>query len=279
MPRIFPDASAENRVIQINANFRGDGHIALISDVLPDLHCNGDSQCFPLYLYDEPSAVSEQGGLFDEAPSGRTRREAITAEGLAHFRAAYPGEKIEREDIFYYIYGLLHSPDYRSRYGDNLSKELPRIPCVKKAGDFWAFSTAGRKLADLHIGYEKATPCARIAVTVAPGAPAEPEKLYRVEKMRYGKTKDTLAYNSWITLSNIPLAAYDYVVNGKAALDWVVERQCVKTDKDSGIESDANRWARETVGDPRYPLDLFLRVATVSLETNAIVSGLPAMEI
>jgi len=278
MPRIFPDASAQNRVICVTGN-GAKQFTCLITDTLPDIQMHFNGQCFPLYLYDEPSVGTEQGGLFDEAPSGRKRRDAITEAGLAHFRAAYPGEKIGREDIFYYIYGLLHSPDYRERYGDNLSKELPRIPCVKKASDFWAFSKAGRELAELHIGYEKVAPCPRIAVTVAAGAPDNQEKLYRVEKMRYGKTKDTLAYNAWITLSNIPLDAYDYVVNGKAALDWVVERQCVKTDKDSGIESDANRWATETVGDPRYPLDLFLRVATVSLETNRIVAGLPAMEI
>jgi predicted helicase len=278
MPRIFPDASAQNRVICVTG-VGARSFSTLITDTLPCLDNIEKGQCFPLYLYDEPSAGTEQGGLFDEAPSGRKRREAITEAGLAHFRTAYPGEKIGREDIFYYIYGLLHSPDYRERYGDNLSKELPRIPCVKKSADFWAFSKAGRCLAELHIGYETVAPCPRIAVTVAAGAPDNQEKLYRVEKMRYGKTKDTLAYNAWITLSNIPLDAYDYVVNGKAALDWVVERQCVKTDKDSGIESDANRWATETVGDPRYPLDLFLRVATVSLETNRIVAGLPMMEI
>ena len=106
--------------------------------------------------------------------------------------------------------------------------------------------------------------------------------------MRYGKQKldgksvddkSTLLYNDHITLRNIPLSAYDYVVNGKAALDWVVERQCLKTDKDSGIVNDANAWALETMNDPRYPLDLFLRVVTVSLETNRIVNALPALEI
>ena len=149
MPRIFPDAAAENRVICVTG-VGARSFSTLITDTLPCLDNIEKGQCFPLYLYDESAAGSEQGGLFDEAPAERRRRPAITEAGLAHFRAAYPGEKIEREDIFYYIYGLLHSPDYRERYGDNLSKELPRIPCVKKAGDFWAFSTAGRKLAELH---------------------------------------------------------------------------------------------------------------------------------
>jgi predicted helicase len=278
MPRIFPDASAVNRVICVTG-VGARSFSTLITDILPCLDNIEKGQCFPLYLYDEPSAEKAQSGLFDEVPTSRKRRDAITEAGLVHFQDAYPGETIEREDIFYYIYGLFHSPDYRTRYGDNLSKELPRIPCVQKAADFWAFCKAGHELAELHIGYDKVEPCARITVNFASDAPESNEKLYRVEKMRYGKTKGTLTYNTWITLSNIPLDAYDYVVNGKSALDWVVERQCVKTDKDSGIENDANRWATETIGDPRYPLDLFLRVATVSLETNRIVAGLPELEI
>ena len=85
----------------------------------------------------------------------RARRDGITDAGLAHFQSAYPGEKITKEDLFYYVYGILHSPDYRERYADNLGKELPRIPRVRKAEDFWAFSRAGRTLGDLHVGYER----------------------------------------------------------------------------------------------------------------------------
>jgi predicted helicase len=197
---------------------------------------------------------------------------------------AYPGERINKEDIFYYVYGLLHSPDYRSRYADNLRKELPRIPCVKKAVDFWAFSKAGRKLAALHVGYETVEP---YPVTVE-AKRSLPASAYRVEKMRYGKTKvdgktvddkTVLVYNEHITLRDIPLEAYEYVVNGKAALDWVVERQCVKTDKDSGIVNDANDWATETVKNPKYPLELFQRVITVSLETQRVVASLPGLDI
>lgn len=172
-------------------------------------------------------------------------------------------------------YGLLHSPDYRERYADNLSKELPRIPCVKTAADFWAFSEAGRKLAELHLNYETVAP---YPVTVSTGGKTVTDADYRVEKMKYGKSgkdKDLtmLHYNAKITLTGIPLEAYQYVVNGKPALDWVVERQCVKTDKDSGIVNDANDWAIETMGNPRYPLELFQRVITVSLETMRIVNS------
>jgi predicted helicase len=98
-------------------------------------------------------------------------------------------------------------------------------------------------------------------------------------KFGAGKDKSTVIYNAKITMSGIPLDAYDYVVNGKPALEWVIERQCVKTDKDSGIVNDANDWAIETMHNPRYPLELFQRVITVSIETMKIVNGLPALEI
>ncbi|WP_292929444.1 type ISP restriction/modification enzyme [Nitrosomonas sp.] len=238
---------------------------------------------------------------------GYVRRDAITDAGLAHFQQAYPHETIGKEDIFYYVYGLLHSKDYRSRYADNLSKELPRMPCVKTAADFWAFSKAGRALAELHLNYETVPMYPSATVLSADGKAinlgdsrlldsrlrgndesmcrsSEQESFWRVEKMKVPKTdgqKDLtrLIYNAHISVSGIPPEAYDYVVNGKAALDWVIERQCVKTDKDSGIVNDANDWAIETMGNPRYPLELFLRVVTVSLETMKIVNNLPALEI
>jgi predicted helicase len=255
-------------------------------------------QCFPLYLYDEVDARTDdlQSGLFTTRAMARTRRDAITAAGLAHFQSAYPGETITKEDLFYYVYGLLHSPDYRERYADNLSKELPRMPRVKSAADFWAFSKAGRDLAQLHLNYEAVPMYAGATVSGPEGRPfdfgpsglrsgrTDEDQFFRVEKMKYarrGKDKDltTLIYNAKITVTGIPLEAYDYVVNGKPALDWVVERQCIKTDKDSGIVNDANDWAIETMGNPRYPLELFLRVITVSLETMKIVRGLPSLDI
>ncbi len=283
MPRIFPSALIENKVIQINAKYSGVGFIALISNALPDIHCNGDSQCFPLYLYGE-QAEADAADLFAsaEAPATHTRRDAITEEGLTHFQSAYPDEAISKEDLFYYVYGVLHSEDYRERYADNLGKELPRIPRVKSAADFRDFSQAGRDLAALHLHYE--TVPMYPGATVDTGGKTLTDADYRVEKMKYGKqgkVKDltTLHYNAKITVTGIPLEAYDYVVNGKPALDWVVERQCVKTDKDSGIVNDANDWAIETMGNPRYPLELFLRVITVSLETMKIVHALPRLEI
>jgi predicted helicase len=282
MPRVFPETTTKNLIICINGKGSRNGNSAIISDLIVDLNAlEAGTQCFPLYLFDESAESVEQGDLFASADKPkRKQRDAITDEGLANFQSAYHGEQISKEDVFYYVYGLLYSPDYRERYADNLSKELPRIPRVKTAADFWAFSQAGRKLADLHLNYE--------TVAAYPIKIEAAEKLtdtdYRVEKMKYGKKgkdKDltTLHYNNKITLTGIPLEAYEYIVNGKPALDWVVERQCVKTDKDSGIVNDANDWAIETMNNPRYPLELFQRVITVSLETMKIVKALPKLDI
>jgi len=276
----------------IKQRWTGEGQLALMVDRPVEFQTDGGTQCFPLYLYDDatPPVTPNDGGngaLFDTVvpeshqADQRQRRSALTDTGLAHFQAAYPGEAISKEDVFYYVYGLLHSPDYRERYADNLSKELPRIPCVKKAADFWAFSKAGRDLAELHVNYESVKP---YPLNIQGGGLLLTDDDYRVEKMRYGKKgkdKDltTLQYNAKITVTGIPLEAYEYVVNGKPALDWVVERQCVKTDKDSGIVNDANDWAVETMGNPRYPIELFQRVITVSMETMKIVRALPKLDI
>ena len=152
---------------------------------------------------------------------------------------------------------------------------------MKTVVDFWAFSKAGRALAELHLNYETVAP---YPVKIDGGDKTLSDDDYRVEKMKYGKQgkeKDltTLHYNNKITLTGIPLGAYDYIVNGKPVLDWMVERQCVKTDKDSGIVNDANVWAVETMNNPRYPLELFMRVITVSLETMKILRGLPGLGI
>lgn len=285
MSRLFPAGKSENKVICLPSRDES-GFSALMVNHVSDFNLapgKGGYQCFPLYLYDEKAqATGETDDLFtaDRCDASSKRRDAITDAGLQHFRDTYPASIIGKEDLFYYVYGLLHSPDYRERYADNLSKELPRIPRVKTPADFWAFSKAGRKLADLHLNYETVAPYPLKIVALGKLTDAD----YCVEKMKYGKNgkdKDltTLHYNDKITLTGIPLEAYDYMVNGKPALDWVVERQCIKTDKVSGIVNDANDWAVETMNNPRYPLELFMRVVTVSLETMKIVKALPKLDI
>jgi predicted helicase len=290
MPRIFPIgfAAANNRVIVVKQRPPEGCQFALMTNSVPELQPDGGTQCFPRYLYNEVATGKDerQADILTGAESSGepSRRDAITDEGLAHFQAAYPGEAIIKDDLFYYVYGLLHSEEYRARFADNLSKQLPRIPAVKQAADFWVFVDAGRKLGDLHCDYEEVEP---YPVTIAQGDLRlanipDPERFYRVEQMKFaGKRpnldKSTVIYNANITMTDIPLAAYEYVVNGKPALEWIMERQCVKTDKASGIVNDANRYAIETVGDPAYPLLLFQRVITVSLETMKIVKALPPL--
>lgn len=286
MPRIFPDALSENLVICLPGMGEDRAFSILIANAPSDLHLIHGGQNFPLYLYDE-TAQSSEGGLFvSQASGGPRRRDAITDAGLAHFQFAYSDESIDKQDLFYYVYGILHSAEYRERYADNLNKELPRIPRVRKAEDFRAFSQAGRALAELHLNYETVE---KFPLTIeTKGKLTDPD--YRVEKMKFAKKKDpetgksvndrsTVIYNTKITMTGIPDAAWDYVVNGKAALDWVMERQAVRVDKASGIVNDANDWATETMGNPKYPLELFQRVITVSLETQKIVNALPPLDI
>lgn len=291
MTKIFPESKSknlvicssgvDNLVICINQNAKDAGQIALMTDHIADLHFNGDTQCFPRWLPGEQSKAAEDTldfGEPSEMPSG------FSQEALPHFQAAYPGKPITEDDLFYYIYGILHSEDYRTRYANNLMKELPRIPRVATYEQFMAFVEAGQELARLHVHFEDVAPYAGVKIEYTKvGQPS-----YRVTQMKWGKIKGktgnaakdktTLIYNDWITVKNIPLEAQEYVVNKKSALDWVVERACVSIDKASGIVNDFNDYAAE-MGSERYPLDLFLKVITVSLETMKIVKALPKIEI
>lgn len=282
--RMFSDKNSSNRVIAVTG-VGSRSFSCLLTDEIPCLDLLEKGQCFPLRVYEKVKAAeglfAANGSIGDYKSS-----DGISDEGLKHFQSAYPNASFTKEDLFYYVYGLLHSPDYRERFQNNLSKELPRIPAVKRYEDFKAFSDAGRKLGDLHVNYEKVAP---YAVTFKQGDLRladikDPKAFYRVQKMKFagvrGKIdKSTVIYNNNITMMNVPVEAYDYVVNGKSALDWVMERQSVKTDKDSGIVNDANDYANERMNNPAYPLELFQRVITVSLETMKIVKSLPALDI
>ena len=293
IPKILPSEASENLVIIVNQNWTGTGSICLITNLIPDLHSNGDAQCFPLYLYEQNQIMNSD--LFASEGVNEpqyVRREAITNDGLKHFQNAYPNEKITKEEIFYYVYGLLHSPEYREKYADNLSKQLPRIPCVKSKDDFRAFVNAGRELGNLHVNYETVEPYAvEIESDANVASKLSDEQFYRVIKMKHGGKrpnidKTTVIYNNYITVKNIPIEAYEYVVNGKPAIEWVMERQGVSIDKHnpekntgSGIVNDANLYAIETMQNPAYPLELLQRVITVSMETIRIVNSLPILGI
>lgn len=267
MPKLFPISSTKNLVICVSGVGVTKDFTAIITDTIPDLEVIGKSQCFPLYYYDEQ--IIAQTNLFQKAGIDYVRRDGLSDFILKQARERY-GNMVSKEDIFYYVYGFLHSPEYRETFSADLKKMLPRLPLVQETKDFWAFSKAGRKLAELHINYETVAAAEGVVVK---GAESEH---YRVEKMRFPSKEDKscIIYNSKITIENIPAEAYEYVVNGKSAIEWILERYQVKFDKDSGIKNDPNDWATE-VGNPRYILDLILSVIRVSTETVAIVKGLP----
>ena len=285
MPRQFPSADAGNVAIVITGPGAQD-FSAIAVNCLPNYDFQSKSISLPRYIFPSVGDDAPADLLSSQTAQPATRIDGITDAAVAQFRNAYPGETISKDDLFYYVYGILNAPDYVERYADNLRRELPRMPILKRFEDFRVFVDAGRRLAELHVNYDAVEP---YPVTIAEGDfwaanIPDPVSYFRVEKMKFGKRgsekdKTVVIYNPKITITNIPPEAYDYVVNGKPALEWVMERQGVKTDPASGIVNDANRYANETVGDPRYPFDLFCRVITVSLETMKIVRALPALDI
>ena len=279
LPKLFPTPHHKNLVICVSGVGVTKDFSAIITNYLPDLELIGKSQCFPLYWYDENKGEQEVS-LFGTTNEERwTQRDGITDWCLQEVRSRFAGAKsITKEDIFYYVYGLLHSPHYRERFADDLRKALPRIPIVERAEEFIAFAKAGRELAHLHLHYEDFANEAGVEVEETDYSAADEFAFYAVEKIRFASKDErhTIIVNPHIAIHNIPTEAYDYVVNGKSAIEWVMDRYAVTTHKDSGIKNDPNLWAREQ-GKPRYILDLLLSIIHVSLETHRIVAGLPKL--
>lgn len=278
--RLFPSSTHKNLVIGLSSIGTTKGLSLLISDKIIDYHFIGDTQYFPLFYYEEPA--TSQKGLFDDPTQTEyVRRDAISDFIYKQAQKQF-GNNVTKEDIFYYVYGFLHSPDYRTTFANDLKKMLPRLPLVEDVRDFWKFSKAGRQLAELHLNYETVPPYEGVTIngqshlSFGEGLGGE---VFKVDKMRFPKKdqKDTIIYNSAITISNIPAQAYEYVVNGKSAIEWIMERYQVTINKDSGIRNDPNDWSAE-VGNPRYILDLLLSIINVSLQTVGIVNGLPKVQ-
>ena len=297
---IFPHAGITNLVICVTG-VGSLGFYCMITDRIADLcfvkQGNGGDQCFPLYWYEENK--NKQRSLFDEELNDDyIRRDGITDWILKEVRTRYGTKNITKEMIFYYVYGLLHSKDYRERFAADLKKSLPRIPIVDSIEDFMDFYKAGKELADLHLNYEEVPPCSGVVVRGNRQVPMTVKQdpatggyievpvddgaydYFRViDKMRFKSKEDksTIIYNGNITIENIPAKAYDYIVNGKSAIEWLVERYAVTIDKKSLIKNDANDWAREH-HKPRYILDLVLSVINVSVQTVDIVNNLPKLK-
>ena len=278
--KLFPTSHHKNLVICVSGVGGRIDFSSLISSYVPSLDYIEKTQCFPLYWYEENKGEQEVS-LFGTTNEERwTQRDGITDWCLQEVRSRFAGAKsLTKEDIFYYVYGLLHSPDYRERFADALRKVLPRIPIVERAEEFIAFSKAGSRLAQLHLHYEDyAHKAEGVEVDEVDYTAADEYAYYAVEKMRFPKKDErhTIIYNGHIAIHNIPAEAYDYVVNGKSAIEWVMERYAVTIHKDSGIKNDPNLWAREQ-GRPRYILDLLLSIIHVSVETQRIVAELPKL--
>lgn len=275
-PKLFPSSQVDNLIIAVSAPGGNKELSVIISNCIPDLHLTGDTQCFPLFYFEEHQKQSPT--LFDSAgDSEYIRRDGVSDFILDRARVIY-GKTVGKEDIFYYVYGYLHSPEYKIKFANDLKKMLPRLPLVEEPRDFWKFSKAGRALAELHINYETVPAYPDVIVK------GDDSGFFKVEKMRFPAKdrKDTILYNSKITIENIPEKAYQYVVNGKSAVEWIMERYRVTIDlnskgEGSGIKNDPNDWAEE-VGNERYILDLLLSIINVSVQTVDIVNGLPEVK-
>lgn len=250
-PSIFPNelSEKENKTICLSGLGSNKPFHTLATNKIPCLDSLEKTQCFPFYTYTE---------------DGQNRRENLTDWALGAFRQYYHDTAISKWDIFYYVYGCLHNEEYRQKYAANLKRELPRIPY---APDFWAYSQAGKQLAELHIDYEQQPefPLTRIYASDQPHH-------WAVKKMQLNKDKTAIIYNDWLTLNGIPSEAFDYRLGNRSALEWVIEQYQVKTDARSSIINDPNDPER-----PQAIIQLISQVIQVSVETVKIVKALPAL--
>ncbi|WP_302260221.1 type ISP restriction/modification enzyme [uncultured Bacteroides sp.] len=309
---LFP-LNTDKVILCVNGKGSNKDASTIVTHYIPDYQLQFNCQFYPLYWYEENK--NPQATLFDDAETTKyIRRDGITDWILKEVRNRFGGTKaITKEHIFYYVYGLLHSPQYRERFADDLKKSLPRIPIVDNVQDFMAFYKAGKELADLHLNYEQginipATEQGAVAYSEMSAQAQrtlgvivtgdidiwqdewteETYQYFAVEKMRFAKVRDEngkliadktrIIYNSHITIENIPLKAYEYIVNGKSAIDWIMERYAVTIDKVSQIKNDPNDWSREHE-QPRYILDLLLSVIILSCKTVSTVDALPKLKI
>ncbi|MBJ9920653.1 damage-inducible protein [Burkholderia glumae] len=282
--KIWPSIDYTNLVISVIGVPERKGFSCLMANVPCDLHMMDTGQVFPLYWYEQQTAQRQKGLAFGEEDgasdgNGFIKRDGISDVALETFRKQYSDPSITKEDIFFYVYGILHSPQYREQYEADLKKVLPRVPF---ATDFRAFEQGGRKLAKLHLDFETVEPWP-VQIEAKPQGDMDPFTYYRVDKMRFAsaggreKDKTTLIYNPRITLKGIPAEAADYVVNAKSAIEWIMEEYQDYTEGESAIRNDSNAWSREH-DDPAYILTLLQRVIRVSVETMGIVRTLPPLQ-
>lgn len=278
--RIYP-IGADNLSICVASVGEKKDFSCLITDTYTDLHFTGTSQCFPLYWYESgPDRESQQRSISDYGvaiqPKGLIRHDCISDWILQQATSKY-GFKMTKEDVFYYVYGYLHSRDYRKAFSEDLKMELPRIGLVDNYDDFIIFSRAGRDLARLHLNYESIPVWKELIVNGNTSIQSfvAAEDLYKVgtKKMKIDPEKRTIRYNDAISIGNVPKEAFEYIVNGRSALAWIAEMYHITTDKDTGIINDPNEYAGG-----RYIFDLIGSIVTVSVETIKIQNSLPKID-
>ena len=313
LPQLFPTSNHPNVALGPSGERRRDFSVGLTCE-LPDLEMVSKAQWFPLYTWEplSPTSGSEPDLFADLATASESRADGaatvssldfsrpigdqipvildgyrrvdnVTDATLASYREHYGDAGITKEDIFFYVYALLHHPEYRERYADDLKKMLPHIP---RATGFHTYASVGRELADLHVNYERVEPYPSVQEEASLHAPADPWERYRIgeRKMRFPKLgrrdKDftRLEYNDYVTLTGIPAEAQGYSISGRSPLEWIIDRYHVKTDKASGIVNDPNDFLREQ-GRPDAVVDLIKRLVTVSMRTQELLSTLPPLEI
>ncbi|EJB74356.1 helicase domain protein [Helicobacter pylori Hp A-14] len=232
--KIFPNKDAQNVVINTTTrNF-----CSLIGDAIPDTHFIGDANAYPLYYYDDLG----------------NRYNAISGYALNLFRRHYKDNTIVEQEIFYYIYAIFHHKGYLEKYKNSLAKEAPRIAL---SDDFKELSTLGKELAELHLNYESGEMHESVKHNLLENAGME--GYYDVIQMKKDKKGDRILYNQNIAITKIPEKAFEYVVNGKSAIDWVIERYSITKDKDSLIENNPNHYAGG-----KYVFELLCRVIKLS---------------
>lgn len=275
---IFPTPDSKNVVICVSGIGGTKESSTFVTNHIPDLNIlDAGTQCFPLYWYEKKESL--QLSLFDEEPQAEyVRRDGISNWILNEVRSRLKIKSIDKEMIFYYIYGFLHSPEYRSTFEADLKKSLPRIPITEDVDAFNDFYQAGKALAKLHLGYENVPAYEGLEIEDTYQGKDAYEHYAVSPKMKFPKKdlKDTIIYNDYIIIRHIPAEAYDYIVNGKSAIEWLMERYAITIDKKSGIKNNPNDWSREH-DNPRYIFDLVCSIVNVSVKTMEIVGKLPKL--
>ncbi len=242
--KIFPDKSAQNVVIN-TSSMASRNFSCLIANEITDAQTMANTQAYPLYYYDDLG----------------NRYNAISGYALNLFRRHYKDNAITEEEIFYYIYAIFHHKGYLEKYKNSLAKEAPRIALSE---DFKELSTLGKELSKLHLNYESGEMHASVQYKTLMNA--EVEGYYDVVKMKKDKKGDRIIYNDHITITKIPQKAFEYVINGKSAIDWVIERYQKTMDKDSLIENNPNDYAGG-----QYVFELLCRVITLSVKSVDLI--------